>query len=117
MHVLPHGIPLRQFGWPYPGRATTSANNSHAHWRILRITCGSSAEAGRTKVMSGIRLGNLARKQKGRRQIFDFPVSVPSAKGSRAMRVQWYQLKRTYRKPQGGFLAIGVRYPGVLSDD
>ena len=33
------------------------------------------------------------------------------------MRVQWYRLKKTYEKPQGGFLAIGPRYPGVLSDD
>ena len=33
------------------------------------------------------------------------------------MRVQWYRVKRTYDKPQGGFLAIGPRYPGVLSDD
>ena len=24
--------------------------------------------------------------------------------------------KKTYEKPQGGFLAIGPRYPGVLSD-
>jgi len=33
------------------------------------------------------------------------------------MRVQWYRVKRTYEKPQGGFLAVGPRYPGVLSDD
>ena len=33
------------------------------------------------------------------------------------MRVQWYRVKKTYEKPQGGFLAIGPRYPGVLSDD
>ena len=26
-------------------------------------------------------------------------------------------IKTTYEKPQGGFLAIGPRYPGVLSDD
>jgi hypothetical protein len=33
------------------------------------------------------------------------------------MTVQWYRVKRTYAKPQGGFLAIGPRYPGVLSND
>ena len=33
------------------------------------------------------------------------------------MTVQWYRIKRTYEKPHGGFLAIGPRYPGVLSDD
>ena len=33
------------------------------------------------------------------------------------MRVQWYRIKKTYKKPHGGFLAIGPRYPGVLSDD
>ena len=33
------------------------------------------------------------------------------------MRVLWYRVKKTYDKPQGGFLAIGPRYPGVLSDD
>ncbi len=33
------------------------------------------------------------------------------------MTVRWYRIKRTYDKPQGGFLAIGPRYPGVLSDD
>jgi hypothetical protein len=33
------------------------------------------------------------------------------------MRVQWYRVKKTYEKPPGGFLAIGPRYPGVLSDD
>jgi len=33
------------------------------------------------------------------------------------MRVQWFRVKKTYEKPQGGFLAIGPRYPGVLSDD
>jgi len=33
------------------------------------------------------------------------------------MTVQWYRLKKTYEKPHGGFLAIGPRYPGVLSDD
>jgi hypothetical protein len=33
------------------------------------------------------------------------------------MRVQWYRVEKTYEKPQGGFLAIGPRYPGVLSDD
>jgi len=33
------------------------------------------------------------------------------------MRVLWYRLKRSYEKPQGGFLAIGPRYPGVPSDD
>jgi len=33
------------------------------------------------------------------------------------MRVQWFRLKKTYEKPHGGFLAIGPRYPGVLSDD
>jgi hypothetical protein len=33
------------------------------------------------------------------------------------MRVQRYRIKKTYEKPQGGFLAIGPRYPGVLSDD
>jgi hypothetical protein len=26
-------------------------------------------------------------------------------------------VKKTYEKPHGGFLAIGPRYPGVLSDD
>jgi len=29
------------------------------------------------------------------------------------MRVRWYRVKKTYEKPQGGFLAIGPRYPGV----
>jgi hypothetical protein len=24
------------------------------------------------------------------------------------MTVQWYRVKRTYQKPQGGFLAIGL---------
>jgi hypothetical protein len=33
------------------------------------------------------------------------------------MTVQWYRIKSTYDKPQGGFLAIGPRYPGVISDD
>ena len=33
------------------------------------------------------------------------------------MRVYWYRVKKTYEKPRGGFLAIGPRYPGVLSDD
>jgi hypothetical protein len=33
------------------------------------------------------------------------------------MKVQWYRIKKTYEKPQAGFLAIGPRYPGVLSDD
>ena len=33
------------------------------------------------------------------------------------MKVAWYQVKKTYTKPHGGFLAIGPRYPGVLSDD
>jgi hypothetical protein len=33
------------------------------------------------------------------------------------MTVQWYRIKRTYDKPHGGFLPIGARYPGVLSDD
>lgn len=33
------------------------------------------------------------------------------------MKVQWYRIKKTYEKPQGGFLAIGPRYPGVVSDD
>jgi hypothetical protein len=33
------------------------------------------------------------------------------------MRVQWYRVRKKYEKPPGGFLAIGPRYPGVLSDD
>ena len=33
------------------------------------------------------------------------------------MTVHWYRVKKTYAKPQGGFLAIGPRYPAVLSDD
>ena len=33
------------------------------------------------------------------------------------MRVQWFRVKKTYEKPQGGFLAIGPRYPGVASED
>jgi len=33
------------------------------------------------------------------------------------MTVQWYRVKKTYKKPHGGFLAIGPRYPGVVSDD
>lgn len=33
------------------------------------------------------------------------------------MRVQWYRVKKTYEQSRGGFLAIGRRYPGVLSDD
>ena len=33
------------------------------------------------------------------------------------MRVPWYRIEKTYQKPHGGFLAIGPRYPGVLSDD
>ena len=33
------------------------------------------------------------------------------------MTVRWYRVKKTYEKPQGGFLAIGPRYPGVLSAD
>jgi len=41
----------------------------------------------------------------------------PAAKGAGAMTVQWYRVKKTDEKPQGGFLAIGPRYPGVLSDD
>ena len=32
------------------------------------------------------------------------------------MRVQWYRVKKIYEKPHDGFLAIGPRYPGVLSD-
>ena len=28
-----------------------------------------------------------------------------------------YRVKRTYERPHGGFLAIGPRYPGVLSAD
>ena len=32
------------------------------------------------------------------------------------MTVHWYRVKKTYAKPQGGFLAIGPRYPGVLSN-
>jgi len=30
---------------------------------------------------------------------------------------KWYRVKPSYPKPAGGFLAIGPRYPGVLSDD
>jgi len=30
------------------------------------------------------------------------------------MRVQWYRVKKTYEKPQGGFLAIGPRYPNAV---
>ena len=33
------------------------------------------------------------------------------------MKVQSYRVRKTYKKPHGGFLAIGRRYPGVLSDD
>ena len=33
------------------------------------------------------------------------------------MKVQWYRIKKTHEKPPGGLLAIGPRYPGVLSDD
>ena len=33
------------------------------------------------------------------------------------MTVHWYRVKKTYGEPHGGFLAIGPRYPGVLSDD
>ena len=33
------------------------------------------------------------------------------------MRVHWYRVKKSYEKPHGGFLAIGPRYPGVVSDD
>ncbi len=33
------------------------------------------------------------------------------------MRVQWYRIKKTYEKPHGGFLAIGPRYRGLLSED
>jgi len=33
------------------------------------------------------------------------------------MKVEWYGVKKTYEKPQGGFLAIGPRYPGVRSMD
>ena len=33
------------------------------------------------------------------------------------MRVQWYRVKKGYERPQGGFLAIGLRHPSVLSDD
>jgi hypothetical protein len=33
------------------------------------------------------------------------------------MKVTWYRVRRTYPKPQGGFVAHNVRYPGVLSDD
>ena len=29
----------------------------------------------------------------------------------------WYRVKKTYEKPHGGFLAIGPRYPGVLSNN
>jgi hypothetical protein len=31
--------------------------------------------------------------------------------------VKWYRIRKTYQKPDGGFLAIGPRYPCVLSDD
>src|SRR6476660_740856 len=41
----------------------------------------------------------------------------PEEARARALRVHWYRIKRTYQKPHGGFLAIGPRYPGVLSDD
>ena len=30
------------------------------------------------------------------------------------MRVQWYRVKKTYEKPQGGFLAIGPSYPNAV---
>jgi len=30
---------------------------------------------------------------------------------------KWYRVKPSYPKPAGGFLVIGPRYPGVLSDD
>ena len=33
------------------------------------------------------------------------------------MSVQWHASQNTYEKPQGGFLAIGPRYPGVASDE
>ena len=33
------------------------------------------------------------------------------------MRVHWYRVRKTYENPHGGFLAIGPRYPSVLSDD
>jgi len=33
------------------------------------------------------------------------------------MRVQWHRVRKTYEKPHGGFLAIGPRYPGAVSDD
>jgi hypothetical protein len=33
------------------------------------------------------------------------------------MKVLSYRVKKTYAKPHGGFLAIGPRYAGVLSDD
>jgi hypothetical protein len=33
------------------------------------------------------------------------------------MTVQWYRVNKSYEKPHGGFLAIGPRYAGVLSDD
>ena len=33
------------------------------------------------------------------------------------MKVQWYRITKTYEKPHGGFLAIGPRCPGVLSDN
>ena len=33
------------------------------------------------------------------------------------MGVYCYRVKKTYEKPQGGFLTIGPRYPGVLFDN
>ena len=29
---------------------------------------------------------------------------------------KWYRVKPSYRKPEGGFLASGPRYPGELVD-
>jgi hypothetical protein len=31
--------------------------------------------------------------------------------------VQWFRVTKTYEKPHGGFLAIGPRYPGMVSAD
>jgi hypothetical protein len=31
--------------------------------------------------------------------------------------LRWFRVKPSYRKPAGGFLAIGPRYPGELVDD
>lgn len=33
------------------------------------------------------------------------------------MTVRWYRVKKSYEKRHGGFIAIGPRYPGVLSED